>query len=139
MIFGDKSSSWNKIINAQSIKSEFHVISDFNRKPNYCSSMYVVINVHDQFKQYFDAFFFVLLFYDHYITIINSMFLILYDLYKKKKKNFRNKQKKKYVEIVKIEYKIKVISSVYHIATNYRILNLLLIFNLFVKEEFYKN
>lgn len=139
MIFGDKSSSWNKIINAQSIKSEFHVISDFNRKPNYCSSMYVVINVHDQFKQYFDAFFFVLLFYDDYITIINSMFLILYDLYKKKKKNFRNKQKKKYVEIVKIEYKIKVISSVYHIATNYRILNLLLIFNLFVKEEFYKN
>lgn len=138
MIFGDKSSSWNKIINAQSIKSEFHVISDFNRKPNYCSSMYVVINVHDQFKQYFDAFFFVLLFYDDYITIINSMFLILYDLYKKKKKILEI-NKKKYVEIVKIEYKIKVISSVYHIATNYRILNLLLIFNLFVKEEFYKN
>lgn len=94
MIFGDKSSSWNKIINAQSIKSEFHVISDFNRKPNYCSSMYVVINVHDQFKQYFDAFFFVLLFYDC-ITIINSMFLILCKICRrKKKKNFRNKQKK---------------------------------------------
>lgn len=94
MIFGDKSSSWNKIINAQSIKSEFHVISDFNRKPNYCSSMYVVINVHDQFKQYFDAFFFVLLFYDC-ITIINLMFLILCKICRrKKKKNFRNKQKK---------------------------------------------
>lgn len=94
MIFGDKSSSWNKIINAQSIKSEFHVISDFNRKPNYRSSMYVVINVHDQFKQYFDAFFFVLLFYDDYITIINSMFLILYDLYKKKKKILEINKKK---------------------------------------------
>lgn len=94
MIFGDKSSSWNKIINAQSIKSEFHVISDFNRKPNYCSSMYVVINVHDQFKQYFDAFFFVLLFYDC-ITIINSMFLILCKICRRKKKKiFRNKQKK---------------------------------------------
>lgn len=139
MIFGDKSSSWNKIINAQSIKSEFHVISDFNRKPNYCSSMYVVINVHDQFKQYFDAFFFVLLFYDC-ITIINSMFLILCKICRRKKKKFLEINKKKYVEIIKIEYKIKVISSICHIATNYRILNLLLIFNLFVKkEEFYKN
>lgn len=31
--------SCNKRMNAQSIKPEFHVVSDFNRKPNCCSLM----------------------------------------------------------------------------------------------------